>query len=195
MSEVQKKSPTAVVTPTFRASYPKVFKPETNKLSRKLEYSVEALFPKDADLSGLKAAAKQAMIVKFGADETKWPKNCRSPFRDQVEKEKEGKLPDGCVAGAIFMRFKSDKKPGVVDQDVQPIMDEAGFYAGCFAKAHVNAFAYYEAGNAGVSFSLNHVQFVKDGDSFSGRPTVESAFAPIAGTQSSENPKDATSLF
>jgi hypothetical protein len=156
--------PTTVVTPVFRVSYPSVFKPKLNTMNGKNEFSLEALFDKTADLAILKKAAEQAIMNKFGPDQKKWPKNIRMPFRDQSEKMKDDKLPDGCVAGATFMRLKSDKRPGVVDQNTQPILDESQFYAGCYARAQVNAYAYDQAGNRGVSFSLNHLQFVKDGE-------------------------------
>lgn len=183
---------TDVVTTTFRASYPNVFKAAFNKLSNKNEFSIEALFAPGADLTAAKQAAKNALINKFGPDESKWPTNLRSPFRDQKEKIKDGILPDGCTAGAIFMRFKSEKRPGVVDQNKQEILEESKFYAGCYARAHVNAFAYQKGANAGVSFSLNHIQFVKDGDAFSGRPSVESAFTQVEGAGSGS---DASSMF
>jgi hypothetical protein len=188
---------TDVVTPVFRVSYPSVFKPSLNRLSQKMEFGLEALFPKDADLSALKAAAQNAMEAKFGADKSKWPIVTRSPFRDQKEKIKDGVLPDGYVSGAIFMRFKSERKPGVVDQGgagvkPQEIIEESKFYAGCYARAHVNAFAFQKGANVGVSFGLNHVQFVKDGDPFSGRPRVEDAFSAVEGAGDGG---DATNLF
>lgn len=167
-------------TPKFRVSFPKVFKPELNKLSGKSEYSVVAIFDKGADLSALKKAAQQAAIDKWGPDVSKHPKNLRSPFRDQSEKAKDGVLPAGHVEGAIFMNLKSPKRPGVVDQDVQSILDESLFYAGCYAIADVNPYAYDQAGNRGISFGLNNIQKVADGEPFSGRPTPEASFKPVA---------------
>lgn len=186
----------AINTPVFRASYPKVFKAELNKLNGKMEFSVVALFPKTADLSALKKAAQDACIEKWGEDKTKWPKNLRSPFRDQGEKANDdGALPPGHEKGAIFMNFKSKNKPGVVDQNVQEIIDGTDFYPGCFAKAHVNAFAYDQAGNRGVSFGLNHIQKVKDGEPLDGRTRVEDAFAPIPAEENESTTESADTLF
>jgi len=166
-------------TPKFRVSYPNVFKPQLNKMSGKTEYSVVALFSKDADLKALRKAADEAVIEKWGADKTKWPKNLKSPFRDQAEREKEGVMPAGHEKGAVFMNLKSKNKPGVVDQNVQAIIDESEFYPGCWAIASVKAYAYDQAGNRGVSFGLNNIQKVKDGEPFSGRSKAEADFAPI----------------
>lgn len=179
-----------VVTPVFRASYPNVFKARKNDLNGKEEYSVVALFPKGTDLTVLKKAAQEAIEKKWGADKSKHPTNLRSPFRDQSEREKEGTLPAGYEKGAIFLNLKSTEKPGVVDQNVQPILDETEFYAGVFAKASVNAYAYDQKGNRGVSFGLSNIQKVKDGDALGGgRTRAQDDFAPIEGVEmgSAEN--------
>ncbi len=174
-----------VMTPNFRVSYPSVFKPKKNDLNGKDEYSVVALFPKGADLSKLKAAAQTVVTEKWGTDPKKWPQNLRLPFRDQGERAKEdeysGKrvLPSGYEAGAIFMNLKSTQRPGVVDEKVQDILDESQFYAGCFARATVNFFAYDQKGNRGVSVSLINIQKVKDGDPLSGRAKAQDDFAPV----------------
>jgi hypothetical protein len=167
---------TTVITPEFRVSYPKVFKPERNDLNGRMQYSLVALFPPGADLSKLKAAAKAACVKKWGDNTAKWPKNLRDPFKDQGAKEKEDDqgnkyMPSGYVKGAVYLDLKTEKnKPGLVDARNQDIIDEADFYGGCYARAQVNARAYggdeKNKANAGVSFYLNHVQKLRDGDSF-----------------------------
>lgn len=170
-------------TPTFRVSYPNVFKARRNEMNGKDEFSVVALFEPGADLSALKAAAQKAIVDKWGPDKAKWPSNLRSPFRDQAERAKDvdGKrvLPAGHVAGAIFLNLKSQQRPGVVDQNVQDIIDESQFYAGCYARASVNAFAYDQKGNRGVSFGLGNIQKVRDGEPLGNRAKPEADFAPI----------------
>ena len=178
---------TTVTTPTFKVSYPSVFKAKLNSLSKKMEYSVEALFDKKADITQLKAAAKAAAIKKWGLDEKKWPKFTNNPFKDQTDKindlKEKNKPFDHLVEGAVYMTFKcqADKaKPKVVDQNLQEILEESKFYGGCYARASVNAYAYDQGKNVGISFGLNLLQFVGDGEPFSGRPSVEQAFEPIA---------------
>jgi hypothetical protein len=187
-----------VNTPKFRVSYPNVFKPRRNELNGKDEYSVVALFPKGADLSKLVEAAQKAMIAKWGPDKTKWPANIRSPFRKQEERAKnvDGKiiLPPGHEEGAIFLNLKSNQAPGVVDQQVQKIINEADFYAGCFAIASVNAFAYDQKGNRGVSFGLGNIQKVSEGEPLGNRAKPEQDFAPIA-VEGGTAAADASDLF
>lgn len=186
-------------TPVFRVSYPHVFKPQLNDLNGQLEYSVVALFPKGADLTALKAAAHAAVVKKWGADKGKWPQNLKSPFRDQNERAKDvdGKqvLPAGYEAGAVFLTLKSKQKPGVVDQQVNDIVDETEFYAGCYAKASVNAYAYDQKGNRGVAFGLGNLQKVKDGESLGGRTRPEDDFSAVEGEAAAGGDGSASSLF
>lgn len=174
------------VTPMFRVSYPNVFKAKKNDLNGKDEYSLVALFPKDADLSALKKAAQDAIIEKWGPDKTKWPDKLKSPFRDQGEKAKKDDkgamvLPDGHEAGAIFLTLRSTQRPGLIDQQKQDIIDSSAFYGGCFARASVSVYAYDQKGNRGVGFGLQNVQKMKDGPPFGGRTLAQDDFTPIEG--------------
>lgn len=179
------------VTPIFRVSYPSVFTAKFNSLSKKNEFSVQALFKKGENLDTLKKAAHAASVKKWGADPAKWPANLKNPFRDQKERAKAGVLPEGCEEGAIFMTYKSDKQPAVRDQsNTSYITEPSKFYAGCYARASVYAMAYDVNGGRGVTFLLNHLQFAGDGAPFSGRPNVEEAFTAIEGAGT-----DATSIF
>jgi hypothetical protein len=188
-------------TPKFRVSYPKVFKAEKNNLSGENEYSVQALFAKGADLSPLIKAAKDAMEKKWGADKSKWPKNIRTPFRDQAERAKvdeaTGKkiMPPGYEEGAIFINLKSKQRPGVVDQNVQDIIDETQFYAGCYAIASVSVYAYDAKGNRGVSFGLGNIQKVADGEPFGSRSLPQNDFAPIENVATESGSASAANLF
>lgn len=162
-----------IMTPEFRVSFPAVFKARSSKSDDGSDgtpkYGITMLFAKDADLSKLKAAAQAAAKEKWG---DKIPKNLRSPFRDQGEKELEG-----YVEGAVFINATSLQKPGLVDRNREDIIDETEFYAGCYARATVSAFAYDKKGNRGVAFGLNNVQKLRDGESLSGRTRAQDDFA------------------
>lgn len=195
---------TKVNTPLFRVAFPNVFRPRRNDLNGKDEYSLVALFPADADLTALKKAAGNAAIKKWGADKSQWPTNLKSPFRDQGEKKKKNDagqmvLPDGYAEGSKFMTLRSNDRPGVVDQQVQEIIDTADFYGGCWAVASINAFAYDTKGNRGISFGLGNIQKQKDGDPFGNRTKPQDDFAPVAGAAASSEAaaggEAATDLF
>lgn len=171
------------ITPEFRVSYPNVFTPKMNTLSKKEEYSIVALFPKGADLSKLEAVAREAIEEKWGPDKAKWPKNMKTPFRLQDDKEKDGVMPAGHEKGLVFMNLKSKQRPGLVDRKRQPIIDSSEFYAGCYAIASVSCYAYDEAGNRGVAFGLVNLQKTREGEPLSGRPKAETEFQAIAGDE------------
>lgn len=179
------------ITPEFRVSYPNVFTAKMNDLSKKEEYSIVALFPKGADMSKLEAAARDAIIERWGPDKNKWPKPLKTPFRLQEERAKDGVLPAGHEEGAIFMNLKSTQRPGLVDRKRQPIIDASEFYAGCYALASVSCYAYDQKGNRGVAFGLVNLQKTRDGEPLSGRPKPESEFQAIGG----DEPKSAGDLF
>jgi hypothetical protein len=192
MADTDKKKKTmGVITPAFRVSYPHVFVAKLNTLSGKEEFSLTALFPHGADLKVLKEAATAAIIEKWGPDQKKWPKKkadgtggLRTPFRDQADMEKElddgtKVMPAGCVKGAFYIRLKARKQPGIINQRREVILAEDEFYPGCWARASINAFAYEQAGNCGVSFWVNNLQKMKDDAPFSGRPKAEDEFSAV----------------
>ncbi len=202
-----------VITPTFRVSYPNVFVPKYNDLAKKNEYSVVALFAKGESLQVLEKAILAAAIKKWGEGTiTKGVEHkagnfyfktgkallpIRLPFRDQGEQkfDKNGapkEMPESNEKGAMYINLKSKNKPGLVDQQRQEIIDDSTFYAGCYAKAAVSAFAYDQLGNKGISFGLQALQKVRDGEPLGNRVDPQTAFEPI---EDMGVDGDATSLF
>lgn len=170
---MSKEKTARVKTPTFRVSFPAIFKPVSFE-NQPAKYSVEMLFDKKTDLTELKRAVLKAATDKWG-DKTKWPKNLKLPFKDGNEKSDLQGYADHTV-----IRASSKNRPGLVNQKLEPITEEDGsFYAGCYARASVTPFAYDKAGNRGVSFGLQNVQKVKDGEPFSGRKRAEDDFEEI----------------
>lgn len=171
-----------VKTPIFMVSYPSVFAKKMTP-SGKERYSIQMVFDKDStDLTDLKKAAHQCAVNKWGADKSKWPKNMKSPFRDG-DAEDKGDL----LVNKFFINASTDYKPDVVDQSLQPILNEDEFYAGCFARASLVPFAYSTAGNAGVSFGLRNIQKVKDGDRIGGSVDAATEFESLGGNTPSHS--------
>lgn len=169
-----------VITPEFRVSFPAVFTAKAFQ-NQEPKYSVVMLFSKKTDISELKKAAMNAAAEKFGNDKTKWPKNLKMPFRDGDEKADTPGYKD-----TIFVTASSKQRPGLVDRSRQAILSEEDFYAGCYARAELIAFAYDTAGNRGVSFSLQNIQKLKEGEKFSGRKAAEDVFDSVE--DDSDNP-------
>ena len=168
---MSEESPLRVKTPICRLSFPALFKqakPMTPDAASK--YQCELIFEKGADLSKIEAAIKQASVNKWG---NKIPKGIRLPIRDGEEREGEA------YEGAKFMSVRSDTKPGVVmGRNREPVPEDRQdeVYAGCYVMVSMTAFAYDVSGNKGVSFGLNNVWKVRDGEPLDGRRSAESDF-------------------
>lgn len=160
-----------VITPIARLSYPYLFHKSEGMNGGEGKYQCELIFDPDTDLSVLKAAANEAAKEKWG---NKVPKNLRSPFRDGSADREDKDGYEGC----IFIGARTKDKPGVViGRDRAPCTDESEVYGGCFVKASVTAFAYDQAGNKGVSFALNNVWKIRDGEPFGSRRNADEEFA------------------
>lgn len=169
-----------VTTPEFRVSFPSVFEPSKmdGQPQDAARYSVTMLFDKNADLTQLKAAIRKAVEMKF-PDPTKRPKGLKNPLRNGDEKPNLDGYP-----GCTFAAAKSKTRPGVVDQNVQPILSAEEFYAGCYARATVTVYYFDKAGNKGVALGLQNIQKIRDGQPFSGRSRAEDDFGSIDGEPS-----------
>jgi len=172
------KSLTRVVTGRVRLSYCHLFEPYSNKPDQEPRYSVTILIPKSdkATLSKIKtaqeAAAEEGKSKAFGG---KVPSNLKTTLHDGDEEADLDRNPE--YAGHMYMAMSSKSRPGVVDQNLNPILDSTQVYSGCYARVSINAFAYNTSGNRGVSFGLNNVQFLEDGEPLGGRTRAEDDFA------------------
>lgn len=155
-----------VVTPKFRVSFPALLESRFNELNKKNEFGVMMLFPKDTDLSDLKKLAKETAHEKWGK---KIPKGLRSPFRSGNEKYEENGREE--YKDCTFINAKTKFKPGVVDANLQPILDSGDVYPGCWGRATITCYAYDTMGNQGVSFSLQNFQKLADDSPFAGGRT------------------------
>lgn len=148
-----------VMTPEFCLSFPALF--EMREYQGKESYEITMVFPKGTDLTPLKAAAKAALDEQF-------PNGCKNPnnpFCDGNDKVDEW---GSNFKDAIYVRAKTQYKPKVVDANRVEIFDSEKVYAGCFCRAIVAPYAYDKAGNRGVAFSLEAVQFLRDGERIGG---------------------------
>lgn len=169
-------SKTKVVTNEVRLSYAHLFEPWSGKEDQEKKYSVTLLIPKSdketyRKLRAAEAAAAEAGKAKFGG---KVPKVLKSVIHDG---DTEADLDDNPeYAGHWYMSVSSKTKPGLVDRALNPILDSEELYSGAYARVSINAFAYSVSGNKGVSFGLNHVQKLRDGDFLGGRSRAEDDF-------------------
>lgn len=178
------------VTSDGRVSYPAVFTPKKNKFNDKVEYEITLMFPKTSPhVQELKAIVVAAAKEKFGE---KIPANFKNPLKDGDQAvESDGVTPKKGYAGMVYAKFSVDSaktKPAVIDENMQPILEQSKFYGGCFARVNASAYGYDKAGNRGVSFNLFAVQKVRDGEPFgTATPDVASVFTPVVDQSGADN--------
>ena len=172
-------SDTSGMTPKARIAWPNIFQPRLNDLNGKMEYSCQLLIPKGEEgLEAMKEAAHAAAVKKWGS---KIPAGIRSPFRDGDDEKEE--MED--YEGMIFVNMKSNDQPGVVDEDVNPIIEPKELMPGDYVRCTFNAYAYDAKGNKGVAFGLRNVQKVGQGTPLKGaRTRAEDDFGPVGGGNS-----------
>jgi hypothetical protein len=168
-----------IITPEFRATFVGLFRasaPLENPNGEK-KFSIRAAFPPKADLKALKAAVQAVAADKWGKV---IPKTLRSPFRTNAELDKP--VP-GLGDDWIIATFSANEKfgrPGLVDEDLQDIIDESQAYSGAWYRAQVRPFAYDTAGNKGVALGLQNVQKLRDDEPIgSGRVAASKIFQSV----------------
>jgi len=178
-TQAQTKTPdTKVVTGKVRFSYAHLFQPKAIIEGQEPKYSVCILIPKSdkETLRKIKAAvdaAKQAGLSLWG---NKLPPSLKLPLRDgDVDRPDQPEY-----AGHYFLNASSKQKPGIVDKNVNEILDQTEVYSGCYGRASINFFAFDRAGNKGIGCGLNNVQKLADGESLSGRTRPEDDFDEVA---------------
>lgn len=165
-----------VITGKVRFSYVTVFDPKAIEEGQKPKYSVSLLIPKKdkKTVTKIKEAIEKALEegkAKFGG---KIPTSYKNPLRDG-----DLDFPDTeAYEDHYFVNANNTTKPGLVDEDLNPIMDKEEFYSGCYGRASVNFYAFNVSGNKGVACGLNNLQKLEDGDSLGGtKASAEDDFA------------------
>lgn len=179
-----------LITPPFRVAFPAVFEPKAFE-DQEPKYSIVMLFDKKkTDISAMENAVLKVAQERWGKDEKKWPKSVRFkwPFKDGDEKEDLQGYP-----GNTYCTATSKQRPGVIDKDKSPITKEdETFYPGCFARAELVIFTYPKEGQKssvapGITFALQNVQKLKDGDPFTGRRKAEDVFDSVEDASEDED--------
>lgn len=158
-------SPTRVITGKVRFSYAHVFEPAAINDSEAKKYSVSILIPKSdkKTLEKIKSAidaATQAGLALWGGTK---PKMLKTPLRDG-DLEKDDEVYEGC----FFINANSNEKPGIVDANLDEILDKSEFYSGCYGRASINFYPYSVSGSKGIACGLNNLQKLEDGTRLSG---------------------------
>lgn len=172
--------PGRLLTPPFRVSFPQVFE-KASFNDGKPRFSVTGLFyPKtfsDKDKEKWRAILKrldEVAVEAFKKPMKELPRDFKLPFHKGDEKTYEG-------YGDPEMRFctmaNSKRRPQIIDRQGNPITIENAelFYAGCWARASVNPYAFNNIGK-GLALGLGNIKKLKDDKSFEGFTSADDDF-------------------
>lgn len=166
---------TKVVTGKVRFSYVNIFQKKSFN-GEDGKYQITLLIPKSdkKTVSKIKAAINEATTEGISS---KWngkkPGKLWNPLQDGDE-DKADTNPE--YAGMYFVCAKSNSRPGIVDRDLNEILDPDDVYSGCYGRASITFYPYNNSSN-GIAAALNNVQKLADGDHLGGaRATAEEDF-------------------
>jgi Enterobacter phage Enc34, ssDNA-binding protein len=178
-----------LLTPMFRVSFPQVWEKQSynNGTPR---FSVTGLFyPKtftEKDKAKWQAIRSRLAEVcqEFFKKDLKTMKEDRTfkiPFHKGSEKSYEGYGDPDMI---FFSMANSKRRPQILNINGDPITQENSeeFYAGCWARASVNPYAFNNIGK-GLAIGLGNIQKIKDDESFEGFTSAEDDFGddPVEG--------------
>lgn len=163
-----------VVTGKVRFSYVNVFAPKASVEGGTPKYSVSIIIPKSdkETVAKLQKAFEETKASSAGYFGGSVPKALKGGLRDG-DMEKEDPAYEGCY----FINANSVQKPGVVDAELNPILDQSEFYSGCYGRASITFYPYNAQGSKGIACGLNNVQKLEDGEKLGGGTTAAADFA------------------
>lgn len=167
---------TKVITGKVRFSYANVFEPTAMQDGQTPKYNVSIIISK-SDTKTVEAikkaieAAKEAGKSKIADKNGKIPVNLKTPLRDGDEERPD----DPAYKNSYFINANSERKPGIVDRDLNPIMSRDDFYSGCYGRASINFYAF-NVNSKGIACGLNNLQKLEDGERLAGGSSAEEDF-------------------
>lgn len=167
---------TKVVTGKVRFCYVNVFEPTAMNEGDTPKYNICILIPKDdaktiEKINKAIEAAKQAGKAKLADKNGKIPSNLKLPLHDGDDERGD----DPAFEGMYFINANSQRKPSIVDKDLNPIMEKEEFYSGCYGRASINFYAF-NVSSKGIAAGLNNLQKLEDGEMLAGGSTPEEDF-------------------
>ena len=168
-----KSTKTKFITGKVLFSFVNVFEP-AETLNGTLKYSTMILIPKSdkdtiARFNKAFEECKAANANYFGGSV---PKTLKGGLRDGATEREDDAFKD-----YYFINASSNEKPGVVDADLNPILDKSEFYSGVFGRASITLYPYDVSGSRGIACGLNNVQKLEDGEKLGGGTSAAVDFA------------------
>lgn len=175
-------NPCKVITGEVRLSYANVWEPKAINEGGVPKFSASLIIPKSdtATIEKIKNAIKAA--YKDGESRLKGNSKSvpslaaiKNPLRDgDIERP-----DDEAYANAYFVNSNSTTAPGIVDRNVQPILDRSLVYSGVYARVSISFYAFNSNGNKGIACGLQNIQLLRAGEPLGSKASAESDFSAV----------------
>lgn len=144
------------------------------------KFSVSLIIPKSDTRTiakikaAIEAAYREGEAKLKGNGKTVPPLSAiKTPLRDGDTERPD----DSAYANAYFINANSATAPGIVDANLQPILERSEVYSGVYGRASINFYAFNSNGNKGIACGLNNLQKIRDGEPLGGKSRAEDDFA------------------
>jgi hypothetical protein len=149
-----------------RLSFPVIWEPRRFSEDQDSKYSATFVLPKDSAVAKAAEAAVQGLAVET-FKRTEGIKTC---LHDGAEKAHLA----GFGAGTVYLTASTRARPLVIDGNGAVLAESDGRpYAGCYVTGLVRLWAMNNQFGRRVNAELLGIQFVADGEPFSGGPRAE----------------------
>ncbi|WP_455020721.1 DUF2815 family protein [Lancefieldella rimae] len=180
MTKTTPKNPMKVITgANTRWSYENVWEPKSINGGTP-KYSVSLIIPKSdtATISRINAAIEAAYTegqakIKGSSKIVPLLSSIKTPLRNgNVE------YPDDpAYTNAYFINANSATTPGIVDSNLNPVINRSEVYSGVYGRASINLYAFNTNGNRGIACGLNNLQLIRSGEPLGGKASPKADFA------------------
>lgn len=175
-------NPTKVITgKDTRWSYANVWEPKSINGSTP-KYSVSLIIPKSDKVTiekikkAIEAAYREGEAKLTGNSKTLPPLSAiKTPLRDGDLERPD----DPTYANSYFINANSATAPGIVDIDLNPILNRSEVYSGVYGRASISFYAFNSNGNRGIACGLGNLQKIRDGEPLGSKASAEDDFASL----------------
>lgn len=188
-----------IITPEATLSYPWLAEPQkAQEEGKKAKYSAVFVFSPEAQQTPAFKALEASIVATA---EEAYPGKGKQmlttgALKNPIRRDAAAKgYPEGSVfisarteqqPGLVYAHKGPDDKPAVVAQDdIREVM-----YPGAVVRASLRPFAYNTSGNKGVSFALNNIQKIREGERLDSRVNAQDEFEAL-----SDSPADIDALL
>jgi hypothetical protein len=152
-----------------RLAFPQVFEPKSFDGEAQAAYSATLIIEKgDPALKEIEAAIEEIAKEKWGAKADAVLKDLKAKDKLFLHDGDDKADYDG-FPGNYYVSCRSKSRPLVIDRDKTPLTQADGKpYGGCYVNCNFDIWAQENQFGKRINATLVGLQFLKDGDAFSG---------------------------